>query len=104
MNEPPQLLFGSSLYDQVKLFPKDKAKADDWLNMFKQKQNVKYSDGRSASVDVEELFDSNIAAFDKSGNLTGGLLKAAKDLNIEVDKGLLLKQVQLNPFNQLVIK
>jgi hypothetical protein len=100
---PPQLLFGSSLYDQVKLFPKDKAKADDWLNMFKQKQNVKYSDGRSASVDVEELFDSNIAAFDKSGNLTGGLLKAAKDLNIEVDKGLLLKQVQLNPFNQLVL-
>ena len=37
--QPPQLLFGSSLYDQVKLFPKDKAKADDWLNMFKQKQN-----------------------------------------------------------------
>jgi hypothetical protein len=101
--QPPQLLFGSSLYDQVKLFPKDKAKADDWLNMFKQKQNVKYSDGRSASVDAEELFDANIAAFDKSGNLTGGLLKAAKDLNIEVDKRLLLKQVQLNPFNQLAL-
>jgi hypothetical protein len=101
--QPPQLLFGSSLYDQVKLFPKDKAKADDWLNMFKQKQNVKYNDGRSASVDAEELFDSNIAAFDKSGNLSGGLLKAAKDLNIEVDKRLLLKQVQLNPFNQLAL-
>jgi hypothetical protein len=101
--QSPQLLFGSSLYDQVKLFPKDKARADDWLNMFKQKQNVKYSDGRSASIDAEELFDANIAAFDKSGNLTGGLLKAAKDLNIEVDKNLLLKQVQLNPFNQLAL-
>jgi hypothetical protein len=30
-------------------------------------------------------------------------LKAAKDLNIEVDKRLLLKQVQLNPFNQLAL-
>ena len=97
----PQLMFGSSLYDQIKTFPKEKASVDDWLRYFKSKQNVRYNDGRSASIDTEELFDSNIAAFDKSGGLVGGLLKRAQLLNMEVDKNLLMRQVYKNPFNEL---
>jgi len=100
----PQLLFGSSLYDQIKMFPKQSAKAEDWLNFLKTRQNVKYQDGRSASVDIEELFDTNIASLDKSGALTGGLLKTAKDLNMIVDKNTLLRQVRQNPFNELELR
>jgi hypothetical protein len=100
-DQDPQLMFGSSLYDQIKIFPKEKASVDDWLKYFKSKQNVKYNDGRSASIDTEELFDSNIAAFDKSGGLVGGLLKRAQLLNMEVDKNLLMRQVYKNPFNEL---
>lgn len=100
----PQALFGSSLYDQIKMFPKDKAKPDDWLTYFNQKKGVKYNDGRSASIDQEELFDTNIAALDKSGALRGGLLKTAKDLNMEVDKNTLLAQVRTNPFNRLELR
>lgn len=100
----PQSLFGSSLYDQIKMFPKDKAPADDWMRYFNQKKNVKYQDGRSASIDTEELFDTNIAALDKSGALKGGVLKTAKDMNMEVDKNTLLAQVRSNPFNRLELR
>ena len=100
----PQLMFGSALYDQIKMFPKQSAKADEWINFLKTRQNVKYQDGRSASVDVEEMFDTNMALFDKSGALTGGLLKTAKDMNMIVDKNLLLRQVRKNPFNELELK
>lgn len=100
----PQLMFGSALYDQIKMFPKQTAKADEWIKFLKTRQNVKYQDGRSASVDTEELFDTNMALFDKSGALTGGLLKTAKDMNMIVDKNLLLRQVRKNPFNELELK
>ena len=100
----PQSLFGSSLYDQIKMFPKDKAPADDWIRYFNQKKNVKYQDGRSASIDAEELFDTNIASLDKSGALKGGVLKTAKDMNMEVDKNTLLAQVRSNPFNRLELR
>lgn len=100
----PQSMFGSALYDQIKMFPKDKAPADDWIRYFNQKKNVRYQDGRSASIDTEELFDTNIAALDKSGSLRGGLLKTAKDMNMEVDKNTLLAQVRENPFNRLELR
>lgn len=100
----PQLMFGSALYDQIKMFPKQGAKADDWINFLKTRQNVKYQDGRSASIDVEELFDTNVAQLDKSGNLIGGLLKTAKDMNMIVDKNMLLRQVRKNPFNELELR
>ena len=103
-DKDPQLMFGSALYDQLKMFPKQSAKADEWLNFFKSKQNVKYNDGRSASIDTEELFDTNIASLDKSGNLIGGLLKTAKDMNMIVDKNLLMRQVRKNPFNELELR
>lgn len=97
----PKTEFGSALYDQIKMFPKDKATADDWIKYFKAKTNTKYNDGRSSSINTEELFDSNIAALDKSGFLVGGLLKNAKDLNMVIDKNTLLKQVYKNPFFNL---
>ena len=100
----PQSMFGSALYDQIKMFPKDKATPDEWLKFFNQKKGVKYNDGRSASIDAEELFDSNIAAMDKSGNLVGGLFKTAKDMNMAVDKNTLLAQVRQNPFNKLELR
>lgn len=100
----PQSMFGSALYDQIKMFPKDKATPDEWLKFFNQKKGVKYNDGRSASIDAEELFDTNIAALDKSGNLVGGLFKTAKDMNMAVDKNTLLAQVRQNPFNKLELR
>ena len=100
----PQSMFGSALYDQIKMFPKDKATPDEWLKFFNQKKGVKYNDGRSASIDTEELFDTNIASLDKSGNLIGGLFKTAKDMNMAVDKNTLLAQVRQNPFNKLELR
>ena len=100
----PQSMFGSALYDNIKMFPKDKATPDEWIRFFNQKKGVKYNDGRSASIDAEELFDTNIASLDKSGNLVGGLLKTAKDMNMAVDKNTLLAQVRQNPFNRLELR
>lgn len=94
-------MFGSALYDAIKTSPADEMLADDWLKFFKSKQNVKYNDGRSASVQMEELFDTNIANLDAQGNLVGGLLSAAKNINSPIDKGLLLSLVKNNPINKM---
>ena len=94
-------MFGSAAYDAVKMSPKAEMTADEWLNFFKSKQNVKYNDGRSASIQTEELFDANIADLDKSGNLVGGLLAAAKNINAPISKEVLLRQIQSNPINQM---
>jgi hypothetical protein len=94
-------MFGSALYDAIKTSPADEMLADDWLKFFKTKQNVKYNDGRSASVQTEELFDTNIADLDPKGNLIGGLLAAAKNINAPINKELLLAQVKNNPINRM---
>jgi len=94
-------MFGSSLYDAVKTSPADEMLADDWLKFFKSKQNVKYNDGRSASIQMEELFDTNIAELDSKGKLIGGLLAAAKNINAPISKELLLSQVKNNPINKM---
>ena len=94
-------MFGSALYDAIKTSPADEMLADDWLKFFKSKQNVKYNDGRSASVQTEELFDTNIASLDPKGNLVGGLLAAAKNINAPINKELLLMQVKNNPINRM---
>ena len=100
-NAAAKPMFGSAAYDAVKMSPKAEMTADEWLNFFKSKQNVKYNDGRSASIQMEELFDTNIADLDKSGNLVGGLLLAAKNINAPISKELLLRQIQNNPINQM---
>jgi|688.fasta_scaffold23532_2 hypothetical protein len=94
-------MFGSALYDAIKTSPADEMLADDWLKFFKTKQNVKYNDGRSASIQMEELFDTNIASVDPQGNLIGGLLAAAKNINAPINKELLLSQVKNNPINKM---
>lgn len=94
-------MFGSSLYDAIKTSPADEMLADDWIKFFKSKQNVKYNDGRSASIQMEELFDTNIADIDSKGNLVGGLLAAAKNINAPINKDLLLMQVKNNPINKM---
>ena len=94
-------MFGSAAYDAVKVHPKDEMSADEWVKFFKGKQNIKYPDGRSASIHPEELFDTNIAEFDKSGELVGGLLSAAKNINAPISKELLLRQIKNNPINNM---
>ena len=94
-------MFGSALYDAIKTSPAEEMLADDWLKFFKTKQNVKYNDGRSASIQMEELFDTNIADLDPKGNLVGGLLAAAKNINAPINKELLLAQVKNNPINRM---
>jgi hypothetical protein len=94
-------MFGSALYDAIKTSPADEMLADDWVKFFKSKQNVKYNDGRSASIQMEELFDTNIADLDPKGNLVGGLLAAAKNINAPINKELLLMQVKNNPINRM---
>lgn len=94
-------MFGSSLYDAIKTSPADEMLADDWLKYFKSKQNTKYNDGRSSSIQTEELFDTNIADLDPQGNIIGGLLAAAKNINAPINKELLLSQVKNNPINRM---
>jgi len=94
-------MFGSSLYDAIKTSPADEMLADDWLKFFKTKQNTKYNDGRSSSIQTEELFDTNIADLDSKGNLIGGLLAAARNINAPINKELLLMQVKSNPINKM---
>ncbi len=94
-------MFGSALYDAIKTSPADEMLADDWIKFFKSKQNTRYNDGRSSSVQMEELFDTNIADLDPKGNLVGGLLSAAKNINAPVNKELLLAQVKNNPINRM---
>jgi hypothetical protein len=43
-------MFGSALYDAIKTSPADEMLADDWVKFFKSKQNTKYNDGRSSSI------------------------------------------------------
>ena len=94
-------MFGSALYDAIKTSPADEMLADDWVKFFKSKQNTKYNDGRSSSIQTEELFDTNIAELDPKGNLMGGLLAAAKNINAPINKELLLSQVKNNPINKM---
>ena len=94
-------MFGSALYDAIKTSPADEMLADDWLKFFKTKQNTRYNDGRSSSIQTEELFDTNIADLDPKGNLIGGLLAAAKNINAPINKELLLMQVKNNPINRM---
>jgi len=56
---------------------------------------------KEQTVPIEELFDSNIASFDRQGNLTGGVLFAAKQANIKLPGQMLADMVQLNPANRL---
>jgi len=57
--------------------------------------------GKEVSVSKEELFDSNLAVFNEAGDLTGGLLYAAKKFGLKLDANEVGAMIKLNPINRL---
>ena len=124
-------LFGSVTFDRIAQKGSGSYSADDWANWLtdRGKRNFKlfgkdFEDGyvtgrrfkldegfakgsylrnKEQTVPIEELFDSNIATFDRAGDLSGGLLFAAKQAGIKVPGRLLADMVQENPVNRLRI-
>jgi len=128
MGTPPtqNLMFGSALYDRIAQKGPGTFTADEWmkfltdvrernLKIFGQNYKEKvlnpvkfnydntsgYLAGKQTSVPLEELFDSNIAAFSPTGELTGGVLHAAKLAGVKVPGKVLTDLVRLNPVNRL---
>ena len=120
------LMFGSALYDRIAQKGPGTFTADEWmkfltdrrersLKIFGQNYTEKvlnpvkfnydntagYLAGKQTTVPLEELFDANIAAFSPSGELTGGVLHAAKLAGIKIPGGVLTSLVRLNPANRL---
>jgi hypothetical protein len=102
---------GSSLWDYIARHPIAGArKADEWIKDFKSSGPGSFKTGNpefkniSQAVKKEELWDSNIAQFDKAGNLIGGFLKVAQDKKIPLTKMDLLYIVEKAPVNNLVMR
>ena len=116
--------FGSSTYDWVMRKGRGTYTADEWIDHLTSTRKVnfkvfgkpssriertekrfKYDSGPFAGKEVniskEELFDTNIATFNEVGDLTGGLLAAAKKFNIKLNANDLGAMVKLNPLNRL---
>ena len=119
--------FGSSTYDWVMRKGRGKYTADEWIDHLtsrrKETFNIfgkpasrtvldtkkfKYDNGPFAGKEVnitkEELFDSNLAIFNEAGDLTGGLLLAAKKFGLKLDANEVGAMVKLNPINRLKTK
>ena len=64
--------------------------------------NDRYPGNNRGRVHLEELFDSGIAGFDKQGNLTSGLLFAAKQAGVKVSADDLTNLIKNSPVNRLV--
>tara|TARA_R100001510_G_scaffold25491_1_gene22390 strand:- start:7080 stop:9419 length:2340 start_codon:yes stop_codon:yes gene_type:complete len=107
----PDYNFGSTLYDFVALHPSKKPlTAQQWLSEFKNPQrmaNLKYKtpgfENIKAGVSRQELSDANIAEFDDSGKLIGGILKSAEDSNVKVGKKMLLDMAYDTPGARLQV-
>jgi len=116
--------FGSSTYDWVMRKGRSKYTADEWLDHLTSTRKVnftvfgkpstrleraekkfKYDSGpfvgKEVNISKEELFDTNVAIFDGAGNLTGGLLAAAKKFGIKLDANEIGAMIKLNPLNRL---
>jgi len=121
--------FGSVAYDRVAQKGGGTYTADEWANWLTDRGKRKFKlfgkdfeDGfvtgkrfkldekfargsnlynKEQTVPIEELFDSNIATFDRAGELTGGLLFAAKQANIKLPGQVLANMIKLNPANRL---
>ena len=124
-------LFGSTAYDRIAQKGDGMYTADEWANWLtdRGKRNFKlfgrdfeegyisgakfkYDTGlakgshllnKEQQVSLEELFDANIATFDRQGNLTGGLLGAAKDSGIKLPGQMLADMARLNPANRIKV-
>ena len=116
--------FGSSTYDWAMRMGRGKYTADEWLDHLTSTRKVnfkifgkpaqktvrdqkrfKYDSGpfagKEVNVSKEELFDSNLALFNEAGDLTGGLLYAAKKFGIKLDANEVGAMLKLNPINRL---
>jgi len=116
--------FGSSTYDWAMRMGRSKYTADEWLDHLtstrkvnfkifgkpaqktvREQKRFKYDSGpfagKEVSVSKEELFDSNLAIFNEAGDLTGGLLYAAKKFGLKLDANEVGAMLKLNPINRL---
>jgi hypothetical protein len=116
--------FGSSTYDWVMRKGAGKYTADEWLDHLTSTRKVNFKifgkpaqktvrdqkrfkydrgpfAGKEVNVSSEELFDSNLAIFNEAGDLTGGLLFAAKKFGLKLDANEIGAMIKLNPVNRL---
>ena len=116
--------FGSSTYDWAMKIGPGRYTADEWLNHLtstrtekfkifgkpaerkvRQAKSFKYDSGpfvgKEVRVTPEELFDTNLAIFNSAGDLTGGLLFAAKKFGLKLDANEVGNMIKLNPINRL---
>ena len=103
--------FGSALYDYLAQHPANKPlPADQWIKEFSNFNRLSSYEipvpGAKirASITKEELFDTNIAQFDKEGKIIGGFLRLAKENNLPVSKLDLIQMVEKSPAVNTVIK
>ena len=124
MGEKVQPLFGSSTYDWVMRRGPGKYSADEWIDHLTSSRKVNFKvfgekatrfergpksftydrgryAGKTASINKEELFDSNVAIFDEAGELAGGLLAAAKKYNLKLSAQDVGNFLRGNPANRL---
>jgi len=116
--------FGSSTYDWVMRKGPGKYTADEWINhltstrkesfkvfgkpatkVVRDQKRFTYDSGpfvgKQASISKEELFDTNLAIFNEAGDLSGGLLFAAKKFGLKLDGNEIGAMIKLNPINRL---
>jgi hypothetical protein len=91
---------------KFKLFGKDFE--DGYVAGAKFKYDTGFAKGthllnKEQQVPLEELFDSNIATFNRQGDLTGGLLGAAKEAGVKLPGRVLADMAMLNPANRIKI-
>ena len=124
MGEKVQPLFGSSTYDWAMRKGPGKYSADEWIDHLTTSRKVNFKvfgqpasrvergpkkftydrgryAGKNATINKEELFDSNVAIFDEGGELAGGLLAAAKKYNIKLSAQDVGNFLRGNPANRL---
>ena len=116
--------FGSSTYDWAMRLGRGKYTADEWLNHLTSTRKVNFKifgqpaskieraekrfkydsgpfTGKEVNISKEELFDTNLAIFNQAGDLTGGLLYAAKKFGLKLDANEIGAMIKLNPVNRL---
>jgi hypothetical protein len=125
MGESRQPAFGSSTYDWVMKKGPGKYSADEWIDHLTSTRKVNYKvfgkpttriergpkrftydkgsrfAGKEATINKEELFDTNLATFDDFGNITGGLIGAAKRFGLKLSAQDIGNMIKMNPVNRL---
>jgi len=125
MGETRQPAFGSSTYDWVMKKGPGKYSADEWIDHLTSSRKVNFKvfgknttrtergpkrftydkgsrfAGKEATINKEELFDTNLATFDDFGNITGGLIGAAKRFGLKLSAQDIGNMIKMNPVNRL---